>query len=185
MDRLMNALFDLTPDVRYVAVYRHGELSLRQRSDLSLASAPESDRYEELLVNPTVLTLTRQRGEQGSTGVPEKLLGDSIHTHLRVARSIGASVDLERILHPPHKLCVCLWHDRPLPVQMRLHEITLCTSHNLARRCLQRRVPPFTGRPTCGPSHGGVPTPPRPTSPIAPLAPCVRRDPSPLVRRVP
>ena len=63
MDRLMNALFDLTPDVRYVAVYRHGELSLRQRSDLSLASAPESDRYEELLVNPTVLTLTRQRGE--------------------------------------------------------------------------------------------------------------------------
>jgi hypothetical protein len=29
MDRLMDALFDLTPQVRYVAVYRHGELSLR------------------------------------------------------------------------------------------------------------------------------------------------------------
>jgi hypothetical protein len=29
---------------------------------VSLASAPESDRYEELLVNPTILTLTRQRG---------------------------------------------------------------------------------------------------------------------------
>ena len=63
MDRLMDALFDLIPQVRYVAVYRHGELSLRQRPDLSLSSAPESDRYEELLVNPTVLTLTRQRGE--------------------------------------------------------------------------------------------------------------------------
>jgi hypothetical protein len=63
MDRLMDALFNLTPEVRYVAVYRHGELSLRQRPDLSLASAPESDRYEELLVNPTVLTLTRQRGD--------------------------------------------------------------------------------------------------------------------------
>ena len=63
MDRLMNALFDLTPDVRYVAVYRHGELSSRQRPDLTLASAPESDRYEELLVNPAVLTLTRQRGD--------------------------------------------------------------------------------------------------------------------------
>jgi hypothetical protein len=63
MDRLMNALFDLTPKVRYVAIYRHGELSLRQRPGLSLASAPESDRYEELLVNPTVLTLTRQRGD--------------------------------------------------------------------------------------------------------------------------
>ena len=63
MDRLMNALFGLTPKVRYAAVYRHGELSLRQRPGLSLASAPESDRYEELLVNPTVLTLTRQRGD--------------------------------------------------------------------------------------------------------------------------
>jgi hypothetical protein len=59
----MNALFDLVPHVRYVAIYRFGELSLRQRSDLNLASAPESDRYEELLVNPTILTLTRQRGD--------------------------------------------------------------------------------------------------------------------------
>jgi hypothetical protein len=63
MDRLINALFDLIPQVRYVAVYRRGELSLRQRSGLSFATASESDRYEELLVNPTVLTLTRQRGE--------------------------------------------------------------------------------------------------------------------------
>ena len=69
MDRLMAALFDLTPDVRYVAVYRRGELSLRQRPDLTLASAPESDRYEELLVNPTVLTLTRQRGDIGCGGL--------------------------------------------------------------------------------------------------------------------
>jgi hypothetical protein len=63
MDRLMDALFDLSLQVRYVAVYRHGELSLRPRPQLSLASAPESDRYEELLVNPTLLTLTRQRGD--------------------------------------------------------------------------------------------------------------------------
>jgi hypothetical protein len=63
MEHLIDALFDLSPQVRYVAIYRHGELSLRQRPDLSLASAPESDRYEELLVNPTVLTLTRRRGE--------------------------------------------------------------------------------------------------------------------------
>jgi hypothetical protein len=63
MNGLIDALFDLTPAVRYVAIYRHGQLSLRQRPDLSLASAPESDRYEELLVNPTILTLIRQRGE--------------------------------------------------------------------------------------------------------------------------
>jgi hypothetical protein len=63
MNGLIDALFDLTLAVRYVAIYSHGQLSLRQRPDLSLASAPESDRYEELLVNPTLLTLTRQRGE--------------------------------------------------------------------------------------------------------------------------
>jgi hypothetical protein len=63
MDRLIDALFELTPSVRYVALYRHGELSLRQRPGLGLASAPESDRYEELLVNPAVLTLARQRGD--------------------------------------------------------------------------------------------------------------------------
>jgi len=63
MDRLLNALFGLTPQVRYAAVYGHGELSLRQRPGLSLVSAPESDRYEELLVNPAVLTLTQQRGD--------------------------------------------------------------------------------------------------------------------------
>jgi hypothetical protein len=63
MEHLIDALFDLSPQVRYVAVYRYGELSLRQRRDLSLASAAESDRYEELLVNPTLVTLARQRGD--------------------------------------------------------------------------------------------------------------------------
>jgi hypothetical protein len=53
----------LSSDIRYVAVYNHGELSLRQRPNLSLATASETDRYEELLVNPTLLTLTRQRGD--------------------------------------------------------------------------------------------------------------------------
>jgi hypothetical protein len=63
MNRLVDALFELTSDIRYAAVYKHGELSLRQRPNVPLASASESDRYEELLVNPTLLTLTRQRGD--------------------------------------------------------------------------------------------------------------------------
>jgi len=69
LNGLIAALFDLTPTVRYVAIYRHGQLSLRQRPDLSLTSAAESDRYEELLVNPTILTLTRQRGEIDCDGL--------------------------------------------------------------------------------------------------------------------
>jgi hypothetical protein len=60
--RLIDAIFALSTQVRYVAVYRDQELVLRARPGLTGASAAESDRYEELLVNPTLLTLAGQRG---------------------------------------------------------------------------------------------------------------------------
>jgi hypothetical protein len=62
MDGLADTLLQAAPEIRYVALYRHGELQLAQRSALRDASASESDRYEELLVNPALLVLTRQRG---------------------------------------------------------------------------------------------------------------------------
>ncbi|HEU5040159.1 MAG TPA: hypothetical protein VFT84_05045 [Gemmatimonadales bacterium] len=63
MPDLIERVFALTPDIRYVAVYLDGQLRSSQRPGLSQASASESDKYEELIVNPTLLTLTRQRGE--------------------------------------------------------------------------------------------------------------------------
>lgn len=63
MDSLPETLFRAAREIRYVALYRHGELRLAQRPELRDASAAESDRYEELLVNPALLVLTRQRGE--------------------------------------------------------------------------------------------------------------------------
>jgi hypothetical protein len=48
--------------MRYVALYRGGKLTSRQRSQVSDASASKEGRYEELFVNPTRLTLARQRG---------------------------------------------------------------------------------------------------------------------------
>lgn len=59
---LIDRLLALSPDVRYVAVYVDGVLQSRERAGLAAASEAESDRYEELLVNPTVLTVTLQRG---------------------------------------------------------------------------------------------------------------------------
>ncbi len=55
-------LFEVSPAVRYVALYLGGELVSAQRPGLVGASASESDRYEELIVNPTLLTLVTQRG---------------------------------------------------------------------------------------------------------------------------
>ncbi len=39
------------------------DLSMRQRPGTGQASAAGSDRYEELLVNPTILKLSTQRGD--------------------------------------------------------------------------------------------------------------------------
>ena len=63
MTGLIDALFAISPKVRYVAVLRGKALTLQERPGLAGASASETDRYEELLVNPAVLTLLRRRGE--------------------------------------------------------------------------------------------------------------------------
>jgi hypothetical protein len=63
MDRLIDRVLALGADVRYVAVYRNGQLRCSTRPGLPGPSGSESDRYEELIVNPTLLTLLRQRGE--------------------------------------------------------------------------------------------------------------------------
>ena len=58
-----DAIFAVSPAIRYVAVGRGQDVQLQERPGLADASSSESDRYEELLVNPTLITLTRQRGE--------------------------------------------------------------------------------------------------------------------------
>jgi len=62
MNRLIARVFSHSADIRYVALYRKGRLASEVRPGLTNASAGESDRYEELLVNPALLTLARQRG---------------------------------------------------------------------------------------------------------------------------
>ena len=69
MSQLADALFALSPEVRYVALLRGKDLALRARPGLSGASASETDRYEELLVNPAVLTLLQRRGEMDCGGL--------------------------------------------------------------------------------------------------------------------
>jgi hypothetical protein len=59
---MINKIFSLSQNVRYVAIYRDGELETMSKKGITSASGSESDRYEELLVNPTLLTLATQRG---------------------------------------------------------------------------------------------------------------------------
>ncbi|HKE70635.1 MAG TPA: hypothetical protein VKB55_15345 [Nocardioidaceae bacterium] len=62
-DEILSSAFALGDHIRYVAVADGPDVLLQERSGLSDASSSDSDRYEELLVNPTLLLLTRQRGE--------------------------------------------------------------------------------------------------------------------------
>ncbi len=59
---MINEIFALSSAVRYVAILRDGQLETKVKEGTVSASGSESDRYEELLVNPTLLTLAAQRG---------------------------------------------------------------------------------------------------------------------------
>ncbi len=62
MQQVIDSILTLSEDIRYVAIYSHGELVTSSRPGTAGASSSESDKYEELLVNPTLLTLVNQRG---------------------------------------------------------------------------------------------------------------------------
>ena len=59
---MIESIFKLSDSIRYVAVYKNGQLESKSKSNTLDASSSESDRYEELLVNPTLLKLASQRG---------------------------------------------------------------------------------------------------------------------------
>jgi hypothetical protein len=60
---LADAVLQACAEIRYVAMRCDGQLWLRERAGLHNASSSESDKYEELIVNPTLLTLVSQRGD--------------------------------------------------------------------------------------------------------------------------
>ena len=59
---MIDKILGLSHNIRYVAIYNDGHLERRSKPNTSGASSSETDRYEELLVNPTLLKLASQRG---------------------------------------------------------------------------------------------------------------------------
>jgi hypothetical protein len=63
-------LFPLDPGIRYVAVNQGGQIvEMKQKPGRPSHNPPETDRLEELLVNPTLLELARRRGELDLDGI--------------------------------------------------------------------------------------------------------------------
>ncbi len=62
MEALQKKIFAISEDIRYVAIYADGRLLSSERPGIPNPSSSESDKYEELIVNPTLLKLVTQRG---------------------------------------------------------------------------------------------------------------------------
>lgn len=69
MRELSHAIMNSSLAVRYVALLQNGALISEQRGGIASASQSESDRYEELFVNPTLLTAVMQRGNVDCGGL--------------------------------------------------------------------------------------------------------------------
>lgn len=107
MQKIMDALFGLSKYIRYVAVYDQGELTTASRPGTTGASSSESDRYEELLVNPTLLTLVTQRGNIDCGGLEfvlvrygnfYQLVKPMVHGHLSIC--IEPHADPLKLIEP-------------------------------------------------------------------------------------
>ena len=61
-ESLKEKVFSISKHVRYVAIYANGQLLSSERPGIKNTSSTESDKYEELIVNPTLLKLVTQRG---------------------------------------------------------------------------------------------------------------------------
>lgn len=69
MEALKNQIFSISDYVRYVAIYANDKLISGEKSSIKNTSSSESDKYEELIVNPTLLKLVIQRGNIDCGGV--------------------------------------------------------------------------------------------------------------------
>jgi hypothetical protein len=93
MSDLHEDVFAISPDIRYVAVAHGQHVHMRSRPDLNNASSSDSDKYEELLVNPALLTLATQRGNIDCGGLRYLIIGYG-HFHQLVVPAAGGHVSI-------------------------------------------------------------------------------------------
>jgi hypothetical protein len=97
-DDLREAIFALGRHIRYVAVGEGQRIVATQREGSSGASAQSSDFYEELIVNPTLLTLTRQRGDLDCGGLRHVVVA-----YVPMSRAVAFELAAHIAAYPPAK----------------------------------------------------------------------------------
>ena len=89
MSDLLDDVFAVSPDIRYVATGSGQQVQMRSRPDLRNASSSDSDLYEELLVNPTLLALATQRGNIDCGGLRYLIVGYGHFNQLVIPSRVG------------------------------------------------------------------------------------------------
>lgn len=98
---LLESLYGVTDDVRYVALRTPGRLLLSSRVDDPATSPDHSDRYEELLVNPTLIAIASARGAIDCGGLRFLVVGYPAFFALVLPMAGGhATVSLPRHADP-------------------------------------------------------------------------------------
>ncbi len=103
--QMIDRVMALGAAIRYAALAHGAEITTRLRPDLregdGTTSSGETDRYEELLVNPAILLLTTRRGEIDCGGLDHIIVGYGNFHQLIVPIEDGhLSVAIERNADP-------------------------------------------------------------------------------------
>jgi len=101
MQALVQELLQVSQDIRHVAVNRNGELVRAQRQNFSSAGSSEWETFEELVLNPTLLTMVTQHGRAHHRGCISAVIryGD-IEVLLIPVTNGCVSLGLELNAHP-------------------------------------------------------------------------------------
>lgn len=74
-EKIIDQLFNEFKNIRYAAIYKNNELLFKQKQQVTNSSEATTDKFEELLVNPTLLTLAKQRGDIDCGGLNYIIVG--------------------------------------------------------------------------------------------------------------
>jgi hypothetical protein len=105
-NKIIDDLFNIFSDIRYIAIYSNNELIYKQKQQISDSSSSDTDKYEELLVNPILLTSARQRGNIDCGGLRFLIVGYGNFYQLmkeinggHISICLNKNVDLTNIPH--------------------------------------------------------------------------------------
>ncbi len=121
-EQVSEQLFSLSDHIRYAAVYYNDRLQSVSKPNRSRPDWWDSDKYEELIVNPTLITLLRQRGKMDCGGIQHIVihygeLTQFVHpiqgghvsigfepktNHLRLLSKIMKVLSTKKLLDEPH-----------------------------------------------------------------------------------